>query len=178
MPDGGSLDLDSISIEPIRARPGRLPRFCGYPEIDRWVERKAYSDHIDGSRRVFCAYKARNDTPCGFYSLLMEVVRAARPQPIAGIRLTDPFPALGIGYLAVRRDLQRKGLGRLMLADALARAVTLTEVVSFPAITLRAAEPWLVDYYGQHSFVPYDRADPQRMLVPTRILVEQARAAV
>lgn len=177
MPDDGSLDLDTISIEPIRSRLGRLPRFCGYPEIDRWIERKAYSDHTDGSRRVFCAYEAGSDEPCGFYSLLMEVARAARPQAIAGVRLTDPFPSLGIGYLAVRRDLQRKGLGRLMLADALTKAVALTETVSFPAITLRAAEPWLVDYYAQYLFIPYDRADPQRMLIPTRALVERARAA-
>lgn len=69
-------------------------------------------------------------------------------------------------------------MGRLMLADALSRAVALADLVSFPAVTLRAAEPWLVDYYAQYSFVPYDRADPQRMLIPTRTLVEQNQAAV
>ncbi|MET3891069.1 GNAT superfamily N-acetyltransferase [Bosea sp. OAE506] len=178
MADEAALDLSKFKIEPIRAKPGRLTQFCGYPEIDHWIEREAYNQHCKGFRRVYCAYEEGSEQLVALYSLLMEVVTVRRPKPIAGVRLTDPFPALGIGYLAVSTSIQRKGLGSLMLADALTRAVALADVVAFPAVKLRAAEPWLVEYYGQRSFLQYDSTDEQRMLVPTRTLIEAARDAV
>ncbi|MFN3672891.1 MAG: GNAT family N-acetyltransferase [Bosea sp. (in: a-proteobacteria)] len=178
MVEGGALDVSRISIEPIRARPGRLIQFCGYPEIDRWIERNAFDQDRDGFRRVYCAYFDGIEAPIAVYSLLMEVVSVRRPRPVAGVRLTDPFPALGIGYLAVDRTFQRRGLGSLMLADALTRAVALFGLVAFPAVKLRARESWLIDYYAQRSFLQYDRDDEQRMLAPIRSLVEEARKAL
>lgn len=175
MVDREPLDLSKVSIEPIRKKPDRLVKFCDDPEIDKWVEREAFGDHIEGHRRVYCAYIEGSNEPAAFYSLLMEVAQARKPQPIAGVRLNVPFPALGIGYLAVKTPLQRRGLGTLVLADALAKAVALSEIAAFPAVKLRAAKPWLIEYYAQRSFVQYDKADPQRMLVPTRTLIEAAR---
>ncbi|WNJ88374.1 hypothetical protein [Bosea sp. 685] len=177
MADEDAFDLSKISIEPIRRKPGRLIQFCGHPEIDDWVERAAYDEHLDGRRRVYCAYMDELEQPVAIYSLLMEVVTVRRPKPIAGVRLTEPFPALGIGYLAVGKQMQRRKLGSLMLADALQRAVALADQVAFPAVKLRAAEPWLIDYYGQRSFLQFDQEDTHRMLVPTRTLIDEARKA-
>ena len=174
MADPAALDLAQVSVEPIRGNPGRLVQFCGYPEIDRWIERDAFDDHNERRRRVYCAYGPDGEEPLAIYSLLMEVVSVRHPKPIAGVRLNEPFAALGIGYLAVCRPHQRQGLGTLMLADALARAVALADFAAFPAVKLRAAEPWLIDYYGQRSFVQYDRDDHHKMLVPTRTLIEFA----
>ena len=96
---------------------------CGRQELNDWLRQVARQHQNKGLSKTFVA--VREDAPtriCGYYALtlaelenrhLPEACRKKLPQRIPGVRL---------GRLAVDRRYQGKGLGELLLVDALTRA--------------------------------------------------------
>jgi GNAT superfamily N-acetyltransferase len=127
---------------------------CGQPVLDEWLKKVARQHQEKGLSRTFVAI--RETTPeviCGYYALtlaelenhhLPDAWRKKMPRRIPGIRL---------GRLAVDRQFQGKGLGQLLLVDALMRARRIhTEAGGFglfvDAIDSRAAR-----FYATFGFV-------------------------
>lgn len=169
------LNLSEITIEPIRANPGRLLNFCGLEELDEWFGPKAHDDHVNYRVRVYCAYRPGSPSPVGFYALSIDAVKSQRLRPIQGIRLVSPIPAVSIYYVGVQRIVQRQGLGKLLLANALLRSAQIAEQAGYPAVVLRAATRDLIPYYEGLGFDGFDAQDPHWMLIPVRKLVDLAR---
>ena len=96
---------------------------CGRLELNDWLRRVARQHQNKGLSKTFVAVREEAPTRiCGYYALtlaelenrhLPEACRKKLPQRIPGVRL---------GRLAVDRRYQGKGLGELLLVDALTRA--------------------------------------------------------
>ena len=96
---------------------------CGRQELNDWLRRVARQHQDKGLSKTFVAVREEAPTRiCGYYALtlaelenrhLPEACRKKLPQRIPGVRL---------GRLAVDRRYQGKGLGELLLVDALTRA--------------------------------------------------------
>jgi ribosomal protein S18 acetylase RimI-like enzyme len=76
-----------------------------------------------------------------------------------------PVPAALIGRLAVDRAAQRKGLGRLLLADAVQRTVGVSEQLAIHAVVVDAKNEPAREFYRAYGF--RSLADqPMRLFLP------------
>lgn len=71
-----------------------------------------------------------------------------------------------LGMLAVHRDYEGKGLGRILIFDAMKRVISQTEVGASSAhLVLDADNPELVAWYEKLGFVP-TTSNPMRLYMP------------
>ena len=76
-----------------------------------------------------------------------------------------PVPCALIGRLAVDRSAQGRGLGRMLLADAVNRTVAAGETVAMHALIVDAANDDAKRFYGKFGFMPLTN-DPMRLFLP------------
>lgn len=95
---------------------------CGEDELDHWLDRCALTSHRKDTARVFVAVQPGERSVRAFYTLSNASLSLDQLDEGERRGLPDPIPATLIGRMAVHRDLQRRGLGRSTIADALARA--------------------------------------------------------
>ena len=96
---------------------------CGRVELNDWLKRIARQHQHKGLSRTFVAALDNAPAhPCAYYALtLAELEHRHLPQAWRK-KLPRRIPAVRLGRLAVDRAYQRKGLGELLLVDALMRA--------------------------------------------------------
>ena len=125
-------DSDALIIEPLERRHHRTAFSCGLPDLDRYLARQAGQDVRRRIARVFVCTASEADAVLGFYTLsALSVDLASLPEELSRKLPRHPVPCALIGRLAVDRSAQGRGLGHLLLADAVKR------VVSAPL-----AKPW------------------------------------
>lgn len=66
-----------------------------------------------------------------------------------------PMPTAHLGCLAVRKESQRKGLGSILLIDAMRRMIVASEVVAARAIDVKAVDDAARDWYLEYGFAPF-----------------------
>src|SRR4051794_259993 len=93
---------------------------CGMESLDRYIRQQASQDMRRMTARVFIAVSPDSpDRILGFYTLSAATIVAADLPPDMAKRLPKyPVPAALVGRLAVDRSVARRGLGGLLLADA------------------------------------------------------------
>jgi GNAT superfamily N-acetyltransferase len=96
---------------------------CGRRELNDWLRQIARQHQQKGLSKTFVAVP--DDEPdriCGYYALTLAELEN-RHLPLAWRKkLPRRIPGVRLGRLAVARALQGKGLGELLLVDALTRA--------------------------------------------------------
>ncbi|MBW3546602.1 MAG: GNAT family N-acetyltransferase [Actinobacteria bacterium] len=95
------------------------------------------------------------DHVVGYFSLTMGSVRRAD----APAKLVRGLPAYPVGMvllarLAVAGQAQGKGMGALLLAEALRKAVAAGEAVAARLVVLDAVDDDAARFYERHGFVP------------------------
>lgn len=126
---------------------------CGRPELNGWLRQVASQHQEKGLSRTFVA--TREEQPariCGYYALtlaelennhLPEAWRKKLPRRIPGVRL---------GRLAVDREYQGKGLGELLLVDALVRAQRIYTEAGGIGLFVDAMDEVAAAYYRRFGF--------------------------
>jgi len=96
---------------------------CGRPPLNGWLQQVARQHQEKGLSKTYVAI--REEAPeriCGFYALTLAELENRSLPPAWRKKLPRRIPGVRLGRLAVDLRYQRKGLGDLLLADALARA--------------------------------------------------------
>lgn len=125
----------------------------GNAGLDGWLRRHALAAQEMDSARTFLL--ADGERIVGYFSLTMgSVLRADAPA-----KLVRGLPAYPVGMVllarpAVDRRDQGKGLGALMLAEALRKAVVAGEAAAARLIVVDAVDEDAAHFYGRHGFVP------------------------
>ena len=99
----------------------------GEPVLDEWLRRRALHNEASGSSRTYvvCVDKKM----VGYYTLAVgAVVRAVAPGRMRR-NMPDPLPVMVLGRLAVDTGLQRRGIGRGLLRDAVLRTILIVQIV-------------------------------------------------
>lgn len=128
---------------------------CGVAELDDWFQRRAWQDQ---ERHVAAVYVLTHRTVpqrlAGFYSLsAMSVVLSALPESARRRLPRYPLvPAVLIGRLA--RDVEFSGTGRLLLADALQRALRHSASIAAAAVVVDALDESAAGFYRHFGFEP------------------------
>jgi len=124
----------------------------GNEELDGWLRRHALAAQQMDSSRTFVL--TRNDRIIGYFSLTMgSVLRAEAPA-----KLVRGLPAYPVGMvlfarLAVDRTDHGKGLGALLLAEALRKAVVAGDAAAARLVVVDAIDDAAARFYERFGFV-------------------------
>lgn len=124
----------------------------GNDDLDGWLRRHALAAQEMDSARTFVV--VRRGHVIGYFSLTMGSVR----REDAPARLVRGLPGYPVGMvllarLAVDRREQGQGLGSLLLAEALRRALLAGEAAAARLVVVDAVDDATAAFYRRHGFV-------------------------
>lgn len=130
----------------------------GKEELDSWLSRYAIAAQQMDSARTFLLIRGgegAGNRVAGYFSLTMGSALRAQAPP----RLVRGLPAYPVGMvllarLAVDRSEQGKGLGALLLAEALQKAVAAGEVAAARLVVVDAIDDEAAKFYVRYGFIP------------------------
>lgn len=154
-------------IEPLGRQHDRAGFSSGQPDVDDWFRRRAGQDERRNVARVFVAIDAGVGV-LGFYTLSSyALVLDDLPDDIARkLPRYDAVPAARIGRLARDPRVRGRGVGDLLLADAVCRVLGAGRSVAVFAIVVDAKDDRAVAFYRRFGFQPFP-LKPDRLFLLT-----------
>ncbi|WP_326548043.1 GNAT family N-acetyltransferase [Mycolicibacterium sp. ND9-15] len=125
----------------------------GNAALATWLRRHALASQDMDSARTFVA--TRSGRIVGYFSLTMGSVYRAEP-PSKLVRGMPGYPVgmVLLARLAVDQSQQGRGIGALLLAEALRKAVAAGEVAAARLIVVDAVDEDAAAFYQRHGFIP------------------------
>lgn len=160
-------DPHSVTIEPLGPQHDRAAFSCGRPELDRYLQRQAGQDHRRNLARIFVALGDGPGVIAGYYSLSALSIAIGDLPPAQARKLPryPDIPAALLGRLAVDTGYQGRGLGGILLVDALKRVVTVGGELAIHAIIVEPLDADAAAFYRKYGFLDFpERAD--RLFLP------------
>jgi len=155
-----------LVVEPL-SRHVRTAFSCGQTELDDWFVRRASQDERRNVARVFVAVDDALGV-VGFYSL-SSFALAVSDLPDEIVRRLPRYgaiPAALIGWLARDVRVRGRGVGELLLADAIRRVLGAARAVAVFAIVVDAKDEHGAAFYRGFGFQPFPLR-PLRLFLPT-----------
>ena len=143
---------------------------------DAWLGTRALASQRSGDALTQVAESG--GAIMGFCALCTgSVMRAGLP---GGLRRNapDPIPALLIGQLAVDRRFQRRGIGLLLVRDAMERALQVSRFGGWRLLAVNPDGEAAAAFWAKLDFVPIPGVSPPLMVLTqtmVRRLLEAAR---
>jgi len=150
----GEIQAQDWRIEVLGQQHDRSGFDSGIEALDRYLRIQAGQDARKNMAAVFVLVLS-DGTVAGYYTLSQASVRlAALPEhTVRKLPRYPEVPATLLGRLAVDGRYQRKGYGRLLLADALYRSAQ-NEIASF-AVIVDAKDENARRFYERESFLTF-----------------------
>jgi GNAT superfamily N-acetyltransferase len=96
---------------------------CGRLELNNWLQQVARQHQDKGLSKTFVALREEAPTRiCGYYALTLAELENQHLPEAWRKKLPRRIPGVRLGRLAIDKQYQRKGLGELLLVNALRRA--------------------------------------------------------
>ncbi len=156
------MTLDGVRIVPLSPDFDRTTFDCGIPAMNAYLARYASQNEDNHLARTRIAIERQTQRIAGYYTTSFAQVQFDEI-PVRGLPKKYPFTVGLLAQLAIDRDFQSHGLGKLLLMDALARFERTDRISAIPAVVLDLREPRLHDYYARFGFVPCGGDLPERM---------------
>jgi GNAT superfamily N-acetyltransferase len=136
----------------------------GNEALDRWLVRYAGQSERRDAARTFVI--SDGDVVIGYYALLAGELDhgVATEQIRKGMSRHYPTPVAILARLAVDRRHQRRGLGAVLLSDALRRIVVASEQLAVRAVVVHAIDERAVLFYEHFGFRALS-ATPRTLMV-------------
>jgi predicted N-acetyltransferase YhbS len=124
----------------------------GNEVLDAWLRRPALAAQRMDSARTFVA--ARSGHVVGYFSLTMgSVLRAEAPAKLVSGMPAYPVGMVLLARLAVDQSQQGRGVGAMLLAEALRKAVAAGEVAAARLIVVDAVDEDAAAFYQRYGFI-------------------------
>ncbi|MCK5853385.1 GNAT family N-acetyltransferase [bacterium] len=147
-------DFFNLIIEPLNTTHDRPSFYCGVEMLDHYLQRQARQDVKRHVSRVFIA--AKTDRPkkvVGYYTLSsLSIELNQLPEELSRKLPKHPIPAVLIGRLAVDQSAQGKGVGKMLLADAVKRVLVVSDEIAIYAIIVDAINRDAQKFYESFGF--------------------------
>jgi GNAT superfamily N-acetyltransferase len=144
---------------------------CGHGPIDNFLK-SSLSDQIKaGMVTAWVATSEEDPAVMGFYTLGALAVRSEfGPKKWQRARVPD-VPVIYMRAVAVRDDMQGKGLGTALVVDAMRRCISIADQMGAAAIVLDVLEDGHFErrwkFYADLGFLPLgDPDNPHRVYIP------------
>lgn len=157
-------------VHPLTGSHDRQRFDCGRQEMNDWLRQVARQHHQKGLSKTFVAtLEEAPDRICGYYALTLAELENRHLPEAWRKKLPRRIPGVRLGRLAVDKHYQGKGLGELLLVDALTRAQRIYAEAGGIGLFVDAIDEQASGYYQRFGFV----ASPDNQLLlflPARAL--------
>lgn len=166
----GGANVPQFQSEVLCSRHNRADFSCGVEPLDDYLRRQAGQDL---KKRVAAVFVLTEDgkAVAGYYTLSQFSVELGE-LPAAAVRRLPRYPqvpATLIGRLAVDRHYQGKGVGELLLMDALRRCHAASREIASAAVVVDAKDARARAFYRKYGFLDLP-AFPNRLFIPMKTI--------
>jgi GNAT superfamily N-acetyltransferase len=159
------VSTENFDVEPLSEARDRSRFSCGNEALDRYFREQAGQDVRRRLTRVFVLVDSARETVAGFYTLSScHIEPEGLPSDLAKRLPRRPLPATLIGRLAVALEYQGRGLGKVLLADALLRAAQASRMVGAMSVIVDAKDEQARAFYEHHGLRRFT-TDPFRLFL-------------
>ncbi len=126
---------------------------CGRQELNDWLRQVARQHQDKGLSKTFVA--VRDEAPdrvCGYYALTLAELETHHLPEAWRKKLPRRIPGVRLGRLAIDREFQGKGLGELLLVEALRRALRIYAEAGGIGLFVDALDEQAAGYYRRFGF--------------------------
>jgi GNAT superfamily N-acetyltransferase len=142
---------------------------CGAPTLDDWLKHRARQYEKRDLARAFVAVRRGESVVLGYYAISNHRVRyEALPDEQAKRLPQIDVTVVLLGRLAVDRSVQGRGLGALLLVDALRRAEYIAHQVGVRAVEVDAIDLPARNFYLKFGFTSLTD-DPNHLFLPMQV---------
>ncbi len=127
---------------------------CGRQELNDWLRQVARQHQDKGLSKTFVT--TRDQEPariCGYYALTLAELENRHLPTAWHKKLPRRVPGVRLGRLAIDQSFQGKGLGELLLVDALKRAQRIYKEAGGIGLFVDAIDEQAASYYKRFGFV-------------------------
>jgi len=162
-------DFQNLVIEPLNPTHDRTGFQCGIEALDRYLKKQAKQDIKRRISRVFVASKTDNPkTVIDYYTLsTLSIELNQLPEKLARKLPRHPVPVALIGRLAVSNATQGQGVGKMLLADAIKRTLSVSDQIAIYAMVVDAINDSARGFYEQFGFTRLSDDSP-RLFLPLK----------
>jgi GNAT superfamily N-acetyltransferase len=137
---------------------------CGQTDLDDWLKRFAYVNQRAGMTTVFVTLSGNRVV--GYYALATGgVQRADAPGRITRGVPAHPIPVVLLARIAVDSSVQKNGLGRALLRDALIRVEAAADEIGIRALLIHAKDESARDFYMKCAEFEPSPTDPLHLFL-------------
>jgi ribosomal protein S18 acetylase RimI-like enzyme len=160
------VDEPSLVIGSLGSHHDRAAFSCGESALDAYLQRQASQDIRRRVAQVFVAAGDVAEKIAGYYSLSAASFEKDELPTAAARRPPHyPIPAAVLGRLAIDREQQGRGLGEMLLLDAIRRVVRASTTIAMYAIIVDAKNDRARTFYERYGFRPF-ASDARRLFLP------------
>lgn len=147
--------MDDVLIEPFdKAKHPRAGFTCGQPSLDVFLQSLVTQYEKRKLGRTFVAFRPGDQKVLGYYTLASSAVAFAHLPETAARKLPKhPMPVVLLGRLAVDQTAQARGLGEMLLMDALERSLDLSKSLGVFAVEVLAMDDRAAAFYARYGFI-------------------------
>jgi GNAT superfamily N-acetyltransferase len=162
-------ELDWV-IERLATKHVRASFRCGQPVLDDWLKLRVSQFEKRDLARTYVAIHDGETTVLGYYAISNHRVtyEALSPDQAKGLPRID-IPVVLLGRLAVDQSVQGRGLGELLLLDALRRAQHIADQLGVRAVEVDVIDEKAQGFYLKYGFVPLVD-DPNHLFLPMQVI--------
>ena len=142
---------------------------CGEPALDDWLRRRAIPNQLSRVSRTYVLIA--EGRVIGYYTLAAGAIAVTEAPGRVRRNMPDPIPMVVLGRLAIDRGWQGRGLGQLLLRDAVLRTLQAAETIGIRGLLVHALSPTAKRFYESRGF----RESPAN---PMTLMVSLADAGV
>ena len=142
-----------MQVLPLTGSHDRQGFDCGRQELNDWLRKVARQHQDKGLSKTFVAI--REDAPdriLGYYALTLAELENRHLPEAWRKKLPRRIPGVRLGRLAVDRQCQGKGLGELLLIDALTRAQRIYTEAGGIGLFVDAIDEQAAGFYRRFGF--------------------------
>jgi GNAT superfamily N-acetyltransferase len=137
---------------------------CGQPDLDDWLKRFALINQRADMATVFVTLS--EGKVVGYYALATGgVERANAPSRVTRGVPAHPVPVIVLTRLAVDSSVQKSGLGRALVRDALIRVATAANEVGIRALLIHAKDESAREFYMKCAEFEPSPTDPLHLFL-------------
>ena len=143
-----------LVIEPLNQHHNRAAFFCGIESLDRYLKRQANQDIRRCVSRVFVVRGRQDKTRMlGYYTLsTLSIDLSVLPEKVAKKLPKYSIPVALIGRLAVDLSAQGRGIGKMLLSNAIKRTLAVSDDIAIYAVVVDAINEEAESFYIQYGF--------------------------
>lgn len=142
-----------MKVRPLAGDHDRQGFDCGRQGLNDWLRQVARQHQDKGLSKTFVAIREEAPTRiCGYYALTLAELENRHLPDAWRKKLPRRIPGVRLGRLAVDRQFQGKGLGELLLVDALKRAQRIYAEAGGIGLFVDALDEQAAGYYRSFGF--------------------------